>query len=102
MPPVCPGPHENGPTKCCSSIAFRLSAGPSSLSCALLRVCAPCVIAAAMAAVAQACAFVRFTTAEGAVAAIQAIHGKFIMPGCSDPLVVRYADAVEHRSRTFA
>lgn len=66
----------------------------------------------------QACAFVRFTTAEGAVAAIQvrlrgsecvrftrsthvhlptrpsqAIHGKFIMPGCTDPLVVRYADA---------
>jgi len=62
----------------------------------------------------QACAFVRFTTAEGAVAAIQvsasrvaacsrtrslprnllqAIHGKYIMPGCTDPLVVRYADA---------
>merc|ERR1719428_2514837 len=41
----------------------------------------------------QSCAFVRFTTAEGAVAAIQAIHGKYIMPGCTDPLVVRYADA---------
>ena len=41
----------------------------------------------------QACAFVRFTTPEGAVAAIQAVHGKYIMNGCQDPLVVRYADA---------
>jgi len=41
----------------------------------------------------QACAFIRFTTAEGAIAAIQAVHGKYVMPGCSDPLVVRYADA---------
>ena len=24
---------------------------------------------------------------------LQAIHGKYIMPGCTDPLVVRYADA---------
>lgn len=52
--------------------------------------------------VAQACAFVRFTTAEGAVAAIQAIHGKFIMPGCSDPLVVRYADAPGSRAKKGA
>jgi len=47
----------------------------------------------------QACAFVRFTTAEGAVAAIQAIHGKYIMPGCTDPLVVRYADAPGSRAK---
>ena len=91
----------------------------------------------------QACAFVRFVTPEGAIAAIQAppvphhdpdsdphphpyphshphpyrkphpnpnssptpdpdptaspkreqaVHGKYIMPGCTDPLVVRYAD----------
>ena len=47
----------------------------------------------------RACAFVRFTTAEGAVAAIQAIHGKFVMPGCSDPRVVRYADAPGSRMK---
>jgi len=48
----------------------------------------------------QACAFVRFTTAEGAVAAIQAIHGKYVMEGCQDPLVVRYADAPGSRSKS--
>ena len=47
----------------------------------------------------QACAFVRFVTPEGAIAAIQAIHGKYIMPGCSDPLVVRYADAPGSRAK---
>eukprot|EP00308_Calcidiscus_leptoporus_P009602 CAMPEP_0119376334 /NCGR_PEP_ID=MMETSP1334-20130426/40018_1 /TAXON_ID=127549 /ORGANISM="Calcidiscus leptoporus, Strain RCC1130" /LENGTH=235 /DNA_ID=CAMNT_0007394887 /DNA_START=160 /DNA_END=863 /DNA_ORIENTATION=+ len=47
----------------------------------------------------QACAFVRFTTAEGALAAIQAIHGKLVMPGCTDPLVVRYADAPGSRAK---
>jgi len=47
----------------------------------------------------QACAFIRFTTAEGAVAAIQAIHGKLVMPGCTDPLVVRYADAPGSRAK---
>lgn len=47
----------------------------------------------------QACAFVRFMTAEGAVAAIQAIHGKYVMSGCTDPLVVRYADAPGSRAK---
>ena len=36
------------------------------------------------------------------MAAIQAIHGKFIMPGCSDPLVVRYADAPGSRAKKGA
>merc|ERR1719201_3371652 len=47
----------------------------------------------------QACAFVRFVTPEGAIAAIQAVHGKYIMPGCTDPLVVRYADAPGSRTK---
>jgi len=50
----------------------------------------------------QACAFIRFTTPEGAIAAIQAIHGKYVMPGCSDPLVVRYADAPGSRVKKGA
>ena len=47
----------------------------------------------------QACAFVRFVTPEGAIAAIQAVHGKYVMPGCTDPLVVRYADAPGSRTK---
>ena len=47
----------------------------------------------------QACAFVRFVSPEGAIAAIQAVHGKYVMPGCTDPLVVRYADAPGSRSK---
>lgn len=47
----------------------------------------------------QACAFVRFMTPEGAIAAIQAVHGKYVMPGCTDPLVVRYADAPGSRAK---
>eukprot|EP00908_Phaeocystis_cordata_P001768 Transcript_11901.p1 GENE.Transcript_11901~~Transcript_11901.p1 ORF type:complete len:360 (-),score=42.81 Transcript_11901:101-1180(-) len=47
----------------------------------------------------QACAFVRFVTPEGAIAAIQAVHGKYVMPGCTDPLVVRYADAPGSRAK---
>jgi len=47
----------------------------------------------------QACAFIRFTAPEGAVAAIHAIHGKLVMPGCTDPLVVRYADAPGSRAK---
>ena len=30
---------------------------------------------------------------------MQAIHGKYIMPGCTDPLVVRYADAPGSRAK---
>ena len=47
----------------------------------------------------QACAFVRFVSPEGAIAAIQAVHGKYVMPGCTDPLVVRYADAPGSRTK---
>merc|ERR1719263_2059005 len=47
----------------------------------------------------QACAFVRFVSPEVAIAAIQAVHGKYVMPGCTDPLVVRYADAPGSRAK---
>ena len=47
----------------------------------------------------MACAFVRFSTQEQAVAAIEAIHGQHKLPDASEPLVVRWADAPGSRRR---
>jgi len=48
----------------------------------------------------MACAFVRFQTQQMAQAAIDAIHGQITLPGASEPLVVRWADAPGTRRRS--
>ncbi|KAL3517355.1 hypothetical protein ACH5RR_019944 [Cinchona calisaya] len=45
----------------------------------------------------RGCAFVRFSRREMAVAAINALHGSYIMRGCKQPLIVRFADPKKPR-----
>ncbi|KAK4406913.1 Flowering time control protein FCA [Sesamum angolense] len=45
----------------------------------------------------RGCAFVQFSSRHMAAAAIQALHGKFVMRGCDQPLIVRFADPKKPR-----
>lgn len=45
----------------------------------------------------RGCAFVQFSHREMAIAAINALHGTYIMRGCEQPLVVRFADPKKPR-----
>ncbi|CDP17052.1 unnamed protein product [Coffea canephora] len=45
----------------------------------------------------RGCAFVQFSRREMAVAAINGLHGSYIMRGCNQPLIVRFADPKKPR-----
>ncbi|KAG8389581.1 hypothetical protein BUALT_Bualt02G0244000 [Buddleja alternifolia] len=45
----------------------------------------------------RGCAFVQFTCRDMAIAAIQALHGIYVMRGCDQPLIVRFADPKKPR-----
>ncbi|KAI5674881.1 hypothetical protein M9H77_05831 [Catharanthus roseus] len=45
----------------------------------------------------RGCAFVQFSRREMAIAAINALHGTYIMRGCEQPLIVRFADPKKPR-----
>ncbi|XP_010928319.1 flowering time control protein FCA isoform X2 [Elaeis guineensis] len=40
----------------------------------------------------RGCGFVKFSTRDDAVAAMNALHGNYVMRGCDQPLIVRFAD----------
>jgi len=40
----------------------------------------------------RGCGFVKFSSKEPAVAAMNALNGTYIMRGCEQPLVIRFAD----------
>lgn len=46
----------------------------------------------------RGCAFVKFPTKDMAVAAISALNGIYRMPGCDQPIIVRFADPKRQRS----
>ncbi|CAK9152875.1 unnamed protein product [Ilex paraguariensis] len=46
----------------------------------------------------RGCAFVQFSHRDMAVAAINALHGTFMMEGCDQPLIVRFADPKKPRA----
>ncbi|XP_051141681.1 flowering time control protein FCA-like isoform X2 [Andrographis paniculata] len=45
----------------------------------------------------RGCAFVQYTSRDMALAAIQALHGTYVMRGCDQPLIVRFADPKKPR-----
>ncbi|KAK6120146.1 hypothetical protein DH2020_046052 [Rehmannia glutinosa] len=45
----------------------------------------------------RGCAFVQFSCRDMAIAAIQALHGTYVMRGCDQPLIVRFADPKKPR-----
>ncbi|PIN15565.1 RNA-binding protein ELAV/HU (RRM superfamily) [Handroanthus impetiginosus] len=45
----------------------------------------------------KGCAFVQFSCRDMAIAAIQALHGTYVMRGCDQPLIVRFADPKKPR-----
>ncbi|XP_075511369.1 flowering time control protein FCA-like isoform X1 [Primulina tabacum] len=45
----------------------------------------------------RGCAFIQYSCRDMAIAAIEALHGSYVMRGCDQPLVVRFADPKKPR-----
>ncbi|KAL2485717.1 flowering time control protein-related/FCA gamma-related [Abeliophyllum distichum] len=46
----------------------------------------------------RGCAFIQFSCRDMAIAAITALHGRYVMRGCDQPLIVRFADPKKPRA----
>ncbi|CAA2967003.1 flowering time control FCA [Olea europaea subsp. europaea] len=46
----------------------------------------------------RGCAFVQFSCRDMAIAAMTALHGRYMMRGCDQPLIVRFADPKKPRA----